>query len=44
MLDYDMLIAGLQPPGDGIKILKKKDFGWTNHAVALQEQIKAGLG
>jgi GDPmannose 4,6-dehydratase len=44
MMDYDMLNMGLQPPGDGIKILKKKDFGWTNHAFALQEQIKAGLG
>ena len=44
MLDYDMLIAGLHPPGEGIKILRKKDFGWTNHATTLQERIKESHG
>jgi GDPmannose 4,6-dehydratase len=44
MLDYDMIRAGLRPPGRGMTILKRKDFGWTNHAFALQEQIKEGLG
>ena len=44
MIDYDMVRAGLEAPGEGIKILKKKDFGWTNHALALQEQITQGLG
>jgi GDPmannose 4,6-dehydratase len=44
MVDHDMLRVGLKPPGDGIKILQKKDFGWTNHAVASQEQIKESIG
>lgn len=44
MVDYDMLNTGLQPPGEGIKILQLKDFSWTNHKIALPEQIKEGLG
>jgi GDPmannose 4,6-dehydratase len=44
MVDYDMIRAGLRPPGDGIKILLSKKFGWTNHALTAQDQIKVGLG
>jgi GDPmannose 4,6-dehydratase len=44
MVDYDMIRAGLRPPGDGIKILLSKKFGWTNHAITAQDQIKVGLG
>ena len=44
MMDYDMLNAGLQPPGEGIKILSKKDFGWTNHATTRHEQVKERHG
>jgi GDPmannose 4,6-dehydratase len=44
MMDFDMLGAGLQPPGEGIKILSKKDFGWTNHATTLQQQIQESHG
>ena len=44
MMDYDMLQAGLNPPGEGIKILKKKDFGWTNNSVTLLERIKETVG
>jgi GDPmannose 4,6-dehydratase len=44
MMDYDMLGAGLEPPGEGIKILRKKDFGWTNHATTSHEKIKESHG
>ena len=44
MVDHDMLRAGLKPPGEGIKILLNKKFGWTNHAITSQDQIKQGLG
>lgn len=44
MVDHDMLRAGLKPPGEGIKILLNKKFGWTNHAITHQDQIKQGLG
>jgi GDPmannose 4,6-dehydratase len=44
MIDYDMLCMGLQPPGDGMRILEKKDFRWTNHAITAQAHIKEGLG
>ncbi len=44
MVDHDLLQAGLEPPGEGIKILQKKDFGWTNHSITLQERIREGIG
>ena len=31
MVDHDMLRLGLEPPGEGLEILKKKGFSWTNH-------------
>jgi GDPmannose 4,6-dehydratase len=44
MVDYDMIRSGLKAPGEGIKILTSKKFGWTNHALTGQDQIKQGLG
>jgi GDPmannose 4,6-dehydratase len=44
MVDYDMIRTGLKAPGEGIKILTSKKFGWTNHALTGQDQIKQGLG
>jgi GDPmannose 4,6-dehydratase len=44
MVDHDLLRAGLKPPGEGIEILQKKDFGWTNHSITLQERIKESVG
>jgi GDPmannose 4,6-dehydratase len=44
MMDYDMLNAGLKPPGEGIKILQKKDFGWTKHEVTFRDQIQERHG
>ena len=31
MCDYDLKLAGLEPPGEGIAISKSKGFGYTNH-------------
>jgi GDPmannose 4,6-dehydratase len=44
MMDYDMLNAGLKPPGEGMKILQKKDFGWTKHEVTYRDQIQERHG
>jgi GDPmannose 4,6-dehydratase len=44
MIDHDMLRVGLKPPGEGIKILQEKDFGWTNHAMAKQDEIREDHG
>ncbi|MCM8769109.1 MAG: GDP-mannose 4,6-dehydratase [Candidatus Omnitrophica bacterium] len=29
MVDFDMLKAGLKPPGEGMKVLKEKNFSWS---------------
>ncbi|HOM07211.1 MAG TPA: GDP-mannose 4,6-dehydratase [Syntrophales bacterium] len=34
MVDYDLKLAGLEPPGDGIRTCAAKGFGYTNHALA----------
>ncbi|HTY38817.1 MAG TPA: GDP-mannose 4,6-dehydratase [Bacteroidota bacterium] len=44
MIDHDMIRAGLNPPGKGIKTLQAKNFGWTNHSMTIQERIKEGVG
>ncbi len=31
MVDYDMKMVGLVPPGEGIKILENHNFNWTKH-------------
>lgn len=31
MVDYDMKILGLEPPGKGIKVCESKNFRYTNH-------------
>jgi GDPmannose 4,6-dehydratase len=31
MVDYDMLLVGLKPMGEGMKINHEKGFGYTNH-------------
>ncbi|WP_448524114.1 GDP-mannose 4,6-dehydratase [Pseudothermotoga sp.] len=35
MVDYDMLLVGLKPIGEGMKINREKGFGYTNHAYTL---------
>ncbi len=40
MVDYDMKMVGIEPPGEGIKISENKGFGYTNHEFSLYEKIK----
>jgi GDPmannose 4,6-dehydratase len=40
MMDYDMLAAGLTPPGEGIKAVQSKGFGWTKHQISLHQEIR----
>ncbi len=34
MVDYDMKLIGLEPPGEGIKICQDKGFCYTNHQLS----------
>ena len=40
MMDYDMLAAGLTPPGEGIKAIQAKGFDWTRHQISLHQEIR----
>lgn len=40
MVDYDMRLAGEEPPGEGIQISRKKGFKYTNHDFSLWGRIK----
>ena len=35
MVDYDFKLAGLEPPGEGIKTCEEKGFCYTNHHLSL---------
>ncbi len=40
MVDYDIKLAGEEPPGEGIRISRNKDFRYTNHDFALWGRVK----
>ncbi len=40
MMDYDLLLVGLQPKFEGYKIAKQKGFGWTEHKFIELESIQ----
>jgi GDPmannose 4,6-dehydratase len=40
MMDYDMLAAGLTPPGEGIESIQSKGFDWTKHQISLHQEIR----
>lgn len=40
MIDYDMKQTGLESPGEGIEISKKKGFHYTKHDFALYQKIE----
>jgi len=42
MVDYDLKMVGLEPPGAGIEISKGKGFTYTNHDFAFYERIREG--
>jgi len=44
MVDYDMLLVGLTPPGEGIRISREKGYTWTNHEFSFYEKIREDKG
>jgi GDPmannose 4,6-dehydratase len=40
MVDYDLKMVRLDPPGEGIRISKQKGFGYTNHDFSFSESIR----
>lgn len=40
MIDHDLLAVGLKPPGEGIRAVQAKGINWTNHKIAMHEQIR----
>ena len=40
MVDYDMKLVGLEPPGEGIIISQTKGFSYTNHELSLYGRIR----
>ena len=40
MVDYDLKMVGLTPPGEGIAACQAKDFCYTEHAFATNEKIR----
>lgn len=40
MVDYDLKMVGIEPPGEGIATCQAKDFCYTEHAFATNEKIK----
>ena len=40
MVDYDLKMGHIDPPGEGMKISASKGFGYTNHDFSFAEKIK----
>jgi GDPmannose 4,6-dehydratase len=43
MVDYDLKMVRLEPPGDGIRISREKGFDYTNHDFSFSEAIREKL-
>jgi len=43
MVDYDMKLLGLTPPGEGIAASKKRGFKYTNHDFSFYEHAREDL-
>lgn len=42
MVDYDIKLVGLEPPGEDMAISQTKGFGYTNHELSFYEKIREG--
>jgi GDPmannose 4,6-dehydratase len=42
MVDFDLKMSGLEPPGEGIRVCSQKGFDYTKHDFALFEKIREG--
>jgi len=40
MVDYDLKMVGIEPPGEGIATCQEKNFCYTEHAFATNETIR----
>lgn len=40
MVDYDMMLLELEPPGEGIKLCQDKGFCYTNHQITYQPAVE----
>jgi GDPmannose 4,6-dehydratase len=40
MVDYDLKMVGITPPGAGISICQSKNFCYTEHTFATNEHIR----
>ncbi|MEN6482205.1 MAG: GDP-mannose 4,6-dehydratase, partial [Anaerolineaceae bacterium] len=40
MVDYDLLMASIIPPGEGMAVCQAKDFCYTDHVFATSEQVR----
>jgi len=40
MVDYDLKMVGVEPPGEGIATCQEKNFCYTEHACATNEKIR----
>jgi GDPmannose 4,6-dehydratase len=40
MVDYDLKMVGIEPPGEGITVCGDKCFDYTSHAFATNEKIR----
>ena len=42
MVDYDLRMAGIEPPNEGIEACRSKGFCYTDHTYSLYEKIREG--
>ncbi|NLT22791.1 MAG: GDP-mannose 4,6-dehydratase, partial [Syntrophorhabdus sp.] len=42
MVDYDLRMAGINPPCEGIEACRLKGFLYTDHTYSLYERIREG--
>jgi len=42
MVDYDLRMAGIEPPCEGIEACRAKGFLYTDHTYSLYERIREG--
>jgi GDPmannose 4,6-dehydratase len=38
MVDYDMMLVGLEPMGEGIRISRQKEFAYTGHEFSFNQK------
>ncbi|MDD4352185.1 MAG: GDP-mannose 4,6-dehydratase, partial [Candidatus Gracilibacteria bacterium] len=44
MVDYDLKMAGIAPPGEGIETCRSRGFFYTDHTYSFSEKVREGGG